>query len=107
MIDKLLKIIDNSPFNLACIVESSGKFYEGISIDKTHALVNAVYSAIASGEKQIEVVYLMSKKDNYNINEELKSFIKKYLNEKTIFNLINDDEMKIYTYKEIIGEKNI
>ncbi len=104
MIDKLLGIIDNSEKGIVSIAEARGKFYNGISIDGTHALVNAVYSSLANGERNIDVIYIMSKTSDFNINNEVKAFIKKYLNEKTIFNLINDQGMKIYTYKEIIGE---
>lgn len=104
MIDKLLEIIDNSEEGLASIAEASGNFYSGISIDGTHALVNAVYSSIANGNKEIDVIYIMSKTNDFKITSEIKAFIKKYLNDNTIFNLINEEGMKIYTYKEIIGE---
>lgn len=104
MIDKLLEIIDNSEEGLASIAEANSNFYSGISIDGTHALVNAVYSSIANGNKEIDVIYIMSKTNDFKITSEIKAFIKKYLNDKTIFNLINEEGMKIYTYKEIIGE---
>ena len=119
MREKLEKLLNNSyaPYSnvhFACIVETeNGNFYSGVNVENASyggticAERNEINSAIASGEKNIKVVYLMTDKEDvcYPCHICKQTFLE-FLDEKVIFNLMTrSGKMEVLTYDEIMNKK--
>ena len=119
MKEKLEKLLNNSyaPYSgvhFACIVETeNGNFYSGVNVENASyggticAERNAINSAIANGEKNIKVIYLMTDKEDicYPCHICKQTFLE-FLDEKVIFNLMTKSgKMEVLTYDEIMNKK--
>ena len=119
MKEKLEKLLNNSyaPYSgvhFACIVEiENGNFYSGVNVENASyggticAERNAINSAIANGEKNIKVIYLMTDKEDvcYPCHICKQTFLE-FLDEKVIFNLMTiGGKMEVLTYDEIMNKK--
>lgn len=119
MREKLEKLIENSyaPYScvhFACIVETeSGNFYSGVNVENASfggticAERNAINNAIANGEKEIKVIYLMTDREEicYPCHICKQTFLE-FLDEKTIFNIMTlSGKMEILTYNELMNKK--
>lgn len=119
MKEKLEKLLNNSyaPYSsvhFACIVETeNGNFYSGVNVENASyggticAERNAINSAIANGEKNIKVIYLMTDKEDicYPCHICKQTFLE-FLDEKVIFNLMTKSgKMEVLTYNEIMNKK--
>ena len=119
MKEKLEKLLNNSyaPYSgvhFACIVEAeNGNFYNGVNVENASyggticAERNAINSAIANGEKNIKVIYLMTDKEDvcYPCHICKQTFLE-FLDEKVIFNLMTKSgKMEVLTYDEIMNKK--
>ena len=118
MKEELQKLLNNSyaPYSnkkFACIVETdTGNFYKGVNIENASfgaticAERNAINSAISTGEKNIVSVYLMNDEEKFFYPCSLcKQTFLEFLNDKTIFNIMNKNgEMQVFTLKEILDK---
>lgn len=118
MYNELKELLKNSysPYSnkkFACIVETTrGNFYKGVNIENASfgaticAERNAINAAVSNGEKEINTVYLINdSKDFFYPCSLCKQTFLEFLDEKTIFNIMNiDGEMKVYTLSEILNK---
>ena len=117
MRDRLEKLLENSyaPYSnmhFACIVETKNEnFYEGVNVENASygatvcAERNAIFNAIAHGEKEFKTVYLMTSSDEicYPCNLCKQVFLE-FFDKDVIFNIMTKSgKMEILSYEKLMN----
>ena len=118
MKEKLQELIKNSyaPYSnvhFACIVETkSGALYRGVNIENASfgaticAERNAINNAISHGDKDFRALYLFTDLESLAYPCHLcKQSMLEFFNEDVIFNIMNDKEMKVLTFNELMNTR--